>query len=132
MFGLLVLNGMIFKYFAAQRRTEHSIAEIVNVKRIPIARILPSFEVTYRFTVNSETITATNSYDVDPGRSDVAVVYEPAKTKNNALLLPSEELRGITFIAIALIVGGGWLIQRNIARSKQHTKKVFPPALKEH
>ena len=118
-FGLLVLNAVIFKYIAAQRRTEHSIAEIVNVKRIPIARIFPSVEVTYRFTVGNETITASNSYDVEPPSPTCAVAYEPARPQNNALLLPSKEQIGLTLIAMALIVGGGWLVQRNIDRNKR-------------
>jgi hypothetical protein len=119
---------MIFKSFAAQRRTEHALAEIIEVKHISVARILPSFEVTYRFTIKNETLTATNGYDVDPTGSAVVVVYEPANPKNNALLLPSKEQIGLTLIAMALIVGGGWLVQRNIARNNQHTKNVFPPA----
>jgi hypothetical protein len=115
----LLSCAVILKYVAAQRRTERSRAEVVNVKPIPIARIFPSVEVTYRFTVNSETITATNSYDVEPGTSVVAVEYEPAKPHNNALLLPSKEQNGLSLVAIALVGVGAWLIQRNIDKNKR-------------
>jgi hypothetical protein len=128
-FGLFVLVGMLYQYFAAQRRTQLGLAEIVKVKPIAsgsIARLLSPFEITYRFNVENETITTSNHYDVEPTGPSIAVVYERAKPRNNALMLPSKDKRGISMIAAALIIGGGWLIKRNIHSKKRRPESALP------
>jgi hypothetical protein len=118
------MNGLVFEYFAAQRRTEQGTAEIVSVNEAPtsiFARILPPVTIKYRFTAGNETITSSRAYDIAPQGSTVFVVYEPTKPKNNSLMLPSRKQRVIFLIAIALFVGGGWLIYRNFEGHKQRS-----------
>ena len=68
-FGLFAMAGIVYQYFAAQRRTQFGLAEIVKVKTIAsgsMARILSPFEITYQFSVENETITTSHNYDVEP------------------------------------------------------------------
>jgi hypothetical protein len=117
LFGVFGLAGSINQYSVAQRRTAHVVAEVVNVNQAPpniINRLFGTFKVTYRFSAENETVTGSGSYEVAPPAETTPVEYEPTRPKNNALLLPSREHGVVTLITSALILGGGWMIWRNV------------------